>query len=122
MRLASSGVEELYLSGEVTTMTKRLFLSLSLLFLSHPLAAATVTGNGAQSCGNFIGYINTDDKAGVDGFISWAQGFIAGVNWLDGRDIHIDAGGLTYALVNECGNTPGKPFYQAVIAVVSHYR
>ncbi len=103
-------------------MLNRLLLLLALLLPFSIACAGSVSGSGARSCGDFIGYINTEDQAGVDSFISWAQGFISAINWVEGRDLQIDAGGLTYALVNECGNTPGKRFYEAVIGVVRRYR
>jgi len=90
----------------------------------QPVLATTVSGNGTKSCGDFVGYINTGDKTGADAFISWAQGFISAYNWANpkGRDVQIDPGSLTYALVDYCGANPSKHFYNAIKNLIEQYR
>jgi hypothetical protein len=94
----------------------------TLLFLgSVTLAAQTMSGNGAKQCGDFMQAVRLKSDIAINGYISWAQGFISGFNWanVSGKDVIIDPAGLKYWLVNYCGTEPEVSFYQAVQQLIS---
>jgi len=81
-----------------------------------PARAATISGAGGRHCGDFLEAIKLKSEVDINGYVSWAQGFLSGYNWLNsqGRDIAIDPGGLNYTLINYCEAHKDAPFYQAV--------
>lgn len=98
--------------------------SLAILLLGLTMlcaaSAQTVSGFGSRKCSDYLAAVSKEQKPAIDGYISWAQGFISAHNWLDPRrrDIAADPGGLTYWLVDECGRRPGQHFYEAMQAFI----
>jgi hypothetical protein len=86
-----------------------------------PAGATTISGAGGKRCGDFLQAVELKSEVAINGYVSWAQGFLSGYNWLNaqGRDIAIDPSGLNYALVNYCGAHKDTPFYQAVQQLTS---
>ena len=81
-----------------------------------PANAATISGAGGKHCGDFLQAIELKSEVAINGYVSWAQGFLSGYNWLNakGRDIAIDPAGLNYALINYCSAHKDTQFYEAV--------
>ena len=52
----------------------------------------TMSGNGAKQCADFMQAVQLNSESAINGYISWAQGFISGFNWsnVQGRDVVID--------------------------------
>lgn len=94
-----------------------------LCLLAAAAPAATVSGIGARDCRDFLHAVDRGQKPAIDGYVSWAQGFLSAFNWLDaeGRSVTADPHGLTYWLVDYCGQHRGAPFYAAVQAFVEHH-
>ncbi len=93
-----------------------LMLFCSAMICAPTAGAATISGAGGKRCGDYLQAINLKSEVAINGYISWAQGFLSGYNWLNrrGRDIAIDPGGLNYSLVNYCGTHKDTLFYKAV--------
>lgn len=93
-----------------------------LLALSTPAGAGTMSGIGAHRCSDFLAAVERGQKPAIDGYISWAQGFISAHNWLGrGQDIAVDHHGLTYWLVDHCGTQRRDRFYAAVQAFIRRH-
>ena len=92
-----------------------------LLLGSVTPAAQTMSGSGAKQCGDFMQAVRLKSDVAINGYISWAQGFISGFNWanVSGKDAVIDSAGLQYWLVNFCGTQPEVSFYQAVQQLIA---
>jgi hypothetical protein len=93
-------------------------ISLAALFsaLSTGAGGQTISGNGAKQCGVYMQAVKLQSDVAINGFISWAQGYISGVNATntDGRDVAIDPAGLNYWLTNYCGAHQNDSFFGAV--------
>ena len=94
-----------------------LCLILAAALAASPMAGATtMSGAGAKTCGAFMEGVKLKSDVAINGFISWAQGFISGFNWanVDGKNVVVDHGSLTYWLIDYCGANPSTPFYDAM--------
>jgi len=94
-----------------------LYLLLAVSLGLSPLAgAATISGAGGKTCGAFMEGVKLKSDVAINGFISWAQGFISGFNWsnVKGRNVLVDPGALSYWLIDYCGANPSTPFYDAM--------
>jgi hypothetical protein len=98
--------------------TSTLAASLAAIFAVAGMTAGaqTISGTGAKPCGVFMQAVKLQSDVAVNGFISWAQGYISGVNATnaDGRDVAIDPAGLNYWLTNYCSAHQNETFFQAV--------
>jgi len=95
------------------------------LLLAAGAGAQTVSGFGTRKCSDYLAAIDKGQKPAIDGYISWAQGFISAHNWLaDGaRDITADPAGLTYWLVEACGRNRSARFHEVTRAFLrAHQR
>lgn len=81
-----------------------------------PAAAATASGIGAHTCGDYLHAVDRGQKIAIDSYVSWTQGFISAYNWLntEHHDVAVDAGALTYWLIDYCSGTRGSSFFSAV--------
>lgn len=103
---------------------RRMVISWILLdcFLGAATACAqTISGNGAKQCGDFMQAVRLKSDVAINGYVSWAQGFISGFNWsnVNGKDVVIDHAGLQYWLVSQCSARPELRFHQAVQQLIS---
>jgi hypothetical protein len=76
----------------------------------------TISGIGTKECGVYIQAVKLKSDEAINGFVSWAQGYLSGFNATnsDGRDVAIDPGGLNYWLTNYCSAHQNEAFYSAV--------
>lgn len=95
-------------------------LALALAVFAPAVPAVTMSGIGARKCHDFLAAVDTGQKQAIDGYVSWAQGFISGFNWIneDERDLAVDPGSLTYWLVDYCGANRSDAYFEAVQAFV----
>ena len=86
-----------------------------------PAAEVTATGVGAKTCADYMQAVRLKSDTAINGYISWAQGFITGYNWSNaqGQNVAVDVGGLGYWLTNRCGGHGDLPFYQAVQELIA---
>jgi hypothetical protein len=86
-----------------------------------PLSAQTVSGMGTRTCGALVEAAERESKEAIDGYLSWAQGFISGYNWANpGRQqVRLDHGGLLHWLLQYCTSNKGDKYYQAVQAAIT---
>lgn len=90
-----------------------------------PLSAQTVSGMGTRTCEALLEAAERESKEAIDGYLSWAQGFISGYNWANpGRQqVRLDHGGLLHWLLQYCTSNKGDKYYQAVqTAITVHAR
>lgn len=85
------------------------------------VAAQTVSGVGTRSCAALLEGAERESKTAVDGYLSWAQGFVSGYNWANpGRlQVRLDHAGLLHWLLQYCTSNHDEKFYQAVQAAIS---
>jgi hypothetical protein len=78
--------------------------------------AQTISGNGAKECGVYIQAVKVKSDIAINGFVSWAQGYLSAVNatGTSSRDIAIDPAGLNYWLTSYCGSHQNDSFFSAV--------
>ena len=96
--------------------TSLYLLLVTMLGLSPVVGATTMSGAGAKTCSAFMEGVKLKSDVAINGYISWAQGFISGFNWsnVNGRNVAVDSGSLTYWLVDYCGANPSTPIYDAM--------
>lgn len=65
--------------------------------------------------------VRHNSEVALNGYISWAQGFISAHNGLKSqeRDVIIDHSGLAYYLSDYCGGHPQASFYGAVQRLIA---
>lgn len=88
-----------------------------------PSHGATVSGLGGHSCDAFMRRVEDQNEAAIDGYVSWAQGFISGYNWTNNanKDIKIGHGGLIIWVIDYCGTNPDKKYYEAIQIFVERH-
>lgn len=84
--------------------------------LAAPASAQTISGGGAKQCGDFIQAVTLKSDVAINGFISWAQGYLSAYNAInpEGRDVAIDPSGLQYWLSDHCSKNREESFFRAV--------
>lgn len=94
----------------------------AVLAMAYPVGAQTMSGAGGKQCGDFMQAVELNSETAINGYISWAQGFVSGFNWsnVKGADVLIDHGSLSYWLIDYCGGHRDVSFYQAVQALIGH--
>ena len=95
----------------------RLMVMFAIMAILAPVAGATtISGAGGKLCGAFMEGVKLKSDVAINGYISWAQGFISGFNWsnVKGKNVAVDHGALTYWLMDYCGANPKTPFYDAM--------
>lgn len=99
----------------------RLALAATLLALAAAAPAQTISGFGGRKCADYLGAVEKGQKAAIDGYVSWAQGYLSAWNATNAqrRDVQADPDGLTYWLIDYCGQARGDAFYAAVQAFVA---
>lgn len=87
-----------------------------LISMSSTSSAQTISGIGAKECGVYMQAVKLKSDVAINGFVSWAQGYLSGFNATnpDGRDAAIDPAGLSYWLTNYCSVHQNEAFYLAV--------
>ncbi len=86
------------------------------LVLAAPAPAQTISGGGAKQCGDFIQAVTLKSDVAINGFISWAQGYLSAYNATnpEGRDVAVDPSGLQYWLTDHCSKNREESFFRAV--------
>ena len=82
--------------------------------------AQTISGSGARQCGDFMQAVKLNSDVAINGFVSWAQGYLSGFNATNpnGRDAAIDPNGLRFWLSSHCSTHPTDSYYAAVQKLV----
>jgi len=103
-----------FLCGFVLTVTM-------LLVLPNASMAQTISGMGTRTCGALLEAAERDSKAAIDGYLSWAQGFISGYNWSNpgSREVRLDHAGLFHWLLQYCTSNEQEKYYQAVQSAIN---
>ena len=83
--------------------------------------AQTASGMGTRTCGVLLTAAERESKEAIDGYLSWAQGFISGYNWSNPgrREVKLDHAGLLHWLLQYCTSNEGEKYYQAVQAAIN---
>ena len=84
--------------------------------MTSEVGAQTISGVGTKECGVYIQAVKLKSDVAINGFVSWAQGYLSGFNATnaDGRDVVIDPAGLNYWLTNYCSAHQNEAFYLAM--------
>ncbi len=51
------------------------------------VSAQTVSGSGARRCGDFLEAVRHNSGVAINGYLSWAQGFISAHDWLKSQSV-----------------------------------
>ncbi len=104
------------LNRRLIAVPAAIFALLLLAPTMAPLSAQTLSGMGTRTCGALVEAAERESKEAIDGYLSWAQGFISGYNWANpGRQqVRLDHGGLLHWLLQYCTSNKGDKFYEAV--------
>jgi len=88
--------------------------------LTPAATGQTISGTGTRACSVFIIAVERDSEAALDSYLSWAQGFVSGVNATNaGRDnFSIDHAGLFHWLVRYCRANGDAMIYEALLELV----
>jgi len=102
-------------------MRRFLLLSAILLIFATPTVAQTASGMGTRSCGALVEAAERESKEAINGYLSWAQGFISGYNWANpgGRQVRLDHGGLLHWLLQYCTSNKTENYYLAVQSAIT---
>ena len=108
-------------STDPCSRRRRLAAGLVVFVATACATAQTVSGFGAHKCKDYLAAVEKGQKAAIDGYISWAQGYLSAWNATnpERRDVQADPDGLTYWLVDRCGQSRAESFYAAVRAFIS---
>ena len=90
-----------------------------------PAPAQTASGIGTTRCDDFMAAVERGSQPAVDGYLSWAQGYISGFNAANAarRQVQIDHVGLGQWLVDYCAGHGHNRFFEAVNdAIAVHAR
>ncbi len=113
-------------TGSTATRTWRVrifmapVLCVALLLMHGDLEAQTISGSGARDCRAFNVAIERDSTTAIDSYVSWAQGFVSGVNAANrqGINISIDHAGLFHWMARYCATHSDAALYAALAELV----
>ncbi|MGE0482531.1 MAG: hypothetical protein AB7Q81_00180 [Gammaproteobacteria bacterium] len=98
-----------------------LAVALCLLCVGAPPPASaadgtTASGIGARPCRAFSDALERDSAIALDAYVSWSQGFIAGFNWSNARQVkvEVDAAGIINWLGQYCATNPQARVFTGV--------
>lgn len=91
-----------------------------LLLAQGDLRAQTISGSGTRDCRAFNAAIERDSTTAIDSYVSWAQGFVSGVNAANrqGINIAIDHAGLFHWMARYCATHSDAALYAALAELV----
>ena len=94
-----------------------LFACTSVLAASDDDQYPWVMGAGAGSCGKLLGAVRTNNELSVQSYITWAQGYLSGVNAMKSKQVKnlkVDPEALRAYMVKYCQDKPLDNFFDGV--------
>ena len=93
---------------------------MALLNVHDDADAQTISGSGTRDCRAFNLAVERESAAAIDSYVSWAQGFVSGVNAANrqGINISIDHAGLFHWMVRYCTTHHDAALYAALAELV----
>lgn len=87
-----------------------------LLGVPGDISAQTISGAGTRDCRAFNVAVERESTAAIDSYVSWAQGFVSGVNAANnqGINISIDHAGLFHWMARYCTAHRDAALYAAL--------
>ena len=92
----------------------------TLLGVHNDAGAQTISGSGTRDCRAFNFAVERESAAAIDSYVSWAQGFVSGVNAANrqGINLSIDHAGLFHWLARYCTAHRDAALYAALAELV----
>jgi hypothetical protein len=93
---------------------------MTLLGIQCDSGAQTISGAGTRDCRAFNVAVERESTTAIDSYVSWAQGFVSGVNAANnqGINISIDHAGLFHWMARYCTTHRDAPLYAALAELV----
>lgn len=88
----------------------------TLLGIHGNSGAQTISGAGTRDCRAFNIAVERDSTTAIDSYVSWAQGFVSGVNAANnqGINVSIDHAGLFLWMARYCTTHRDAALYAAL--------
>lgn len=95
-------------------------ICVALLTVQDKLGAQTISGSGTRDCRAFNVAVERESTAAIDSYVSWAQGFVSGVNAANrqGINLSIDHAGLFHWMAQYCTTHRDDALYAALAELV----
>lgn len=109
-------------SGRVRTVRCAIVVLawIALLSVQVGSSAQTISGAGTRDCRAFNAAVERESTTAIDSYVSWAQGFVSGVNAANnqGINIAIDHAGLFHWMARYCTTHRDAALYAALTELV----